>query len=151
MNSKQIQITFVILLLSLFLVPMIYLEYWWGTRTGWPWGFYDFIPNPINGTTGFYPIWEMFAAFPFVDPINYAALIAVIGVFIDTALIVISIIATSRKWFVSFTAILNIGFGAAVLVVTTWYTTVAGSLVFPPLGIVLLVLGGIILFQTTRS
>ncbi len=151
MNTKQIQITFVILLLSLFLVPMIYLEHWWGTQIGWPWGFYNVIPNPINGTSGFHPIWEMFPTFPPVDAIYYAALAAVIGALIDTALILVSLMATSRMWFVRLTAILNIGFGAAVLAITSWYTTVAGSLVFSPLAIVLLVMGGIILFQTTRD
>ena len=151
MNTKQIQITFVILLLSLFLVPMIYLEYWWGTQTGWPWGFYNIIPNPINGTTGFHAIWEMFPAFPPADPIYYAALIAEIGVFIDTALIIIALIATSRRWFLSLTALLNIGFGATAIFVTSWYSTVSGALIFSPLGIVLLICGGIVLFQASRS
>ena len=130
---------------------MIYLEHWWGTQTGWPWGFYNVIPNPIHGTTGFHVIWEMFPAFPPVDPIYYAALIAVIGVFIDTALIIISIIATSRKWFLSLTAIINIGFGVTTIIISAAYTVYSGSLIFTPLGILLVALGGILIYQITRS
>lgn len=154
MNTKQIQITFVILLLSLFLVPMIFLQHWWGTQVGWPFGYLE-IPNLSYGSTNFQWIWDIFLAYPTgfqdLDYMVYLALAATIGLGVDAALVIVSLKATAHRWFLALTSILNIGFGVAVISVTSWYTTVSDSFVFTPLGILLVALGGILIYQITRS
>jgi len=149
MNTKQIKITFVILLLSLFLVPMIIFQHGWGLQVGWPWGFFTF---PIPPESNYFQwIWEVFLAFPSMDIMFYVALVATVGVVVDVVLLLLSMKAISHRWFTALTALLNIAFGVAAILVTAIHSSYSGSLVLSPLGIFLVICGGIAVFQIMRA
>jgi len=81
----------------------------------------------------------------------YLALAAVVGIVVDAVLVIISIIAISHRRFYLLTALLNIGFGATVILVTSIYSIYSGSLVISPLAIFVVIWGGIAIYQIMRS
>ncbi len=145
MNSKRISLIFVILLLALLLVPMLYLQNEWGFGFGWLWGF--------NGSYwGFEPIWEAFkTGFPPMSVMFYLALAAVIGIVVDAVLLIIAIKATSHRQYLLLTALLNVGFGVTVILVTTIYSIISGSIFISPSAIVVVIIAGIAYYQIQKA
>ena len=148
MNSKKISYLFLIMLIGIFLIPMIILIHPWGFQFGWPYGFF----TEIFGATNFQWIWDMMLAIdPAVDFMFYVEITALVGLAIDIALIIITIKASSNRFFVMVSSGINIAFGAVVIGVTTWYSSISTSLAFSPLGIFLPVCGGIAIYLVMKS
>lgn len=150
MTSKRISMTFIIILLGLFLIPTIFLQQEWGYQYGWVWGLFSVAVPPYTGFS-FQWIWDLFLAFPSMDLLLYLGLAATVGVMVDALLLIISLKAISHRWFTSLTALLNLAFGVAAILVTLTQSINSGSLVLSPLGIFLVICGAIALIQIIKS
>ena len=145
MNNIRISIIFLIMLLGLLLIPMLYNEIWYGYSFGWLWGF-------TASYHTFRPIWEVFqTGFPPGNPLFYIALVAVIGMVVDAVLIIIAIKASSHKRFVLLIALLNIGFGAATILVATIYSLLAEGIFVSPAAIFVTIWAGIAVYQIQKA
>ncbi len=146
MNTKQIQIIFVIILLGLLLIPMLYLQLPYGYGFGWLLVFQ-------SSWSGFAPIWEVFASgFASVSiEWYYLALAAVIGIVVDIVLIIFSIKAPSRRRLLFITAFLNLGFGATAILGTTAYSLLSGDLFISPAAIFVVICTGFAALQIRKS